>query len=136
MSKSRNNAIGMLEPTEAIWKKLRGAFTDPERTTRDKPGRPEVCNIFTMHTAVTDAPKVAEIDRDCRSAAIGCGDCKKMLAESLEDELIPIRTKAAELRKEPEKVKRALAEGAEKCRAKAETTMREVREVMGIRRNA
>jgi tryptophanyl-tRNA synthetase len=132
MSKSRNNAIGILEPAEAVWKKLKGAFTDPERTTRDKPGRPEVCNIYTMHTAVSEPARVAEVDRDCRSAAIGCGDCKKMLAESLERELVPIRLRAGELRREPERVTKALAEGGSHCRARAAETLREVREVMGV----
>jgi tryptophanyl-tRNA synthetase len=133
MSKSRNNAIGMLDSTEAIWKKLKGAFTDPERTTREKPGRPEVCNIYTMHTAVSDAARVAEVDRDCRSAAIGCGDCKKMLAESLEKELTPIRLRAKELRESPSRVTDVLASGGEACRKRAGETMLEVRDVMGIR---
>jgi len=133
MSKSRGNAIGLLEPEAAIWKKLKGAFTDPERTTRDKPGRPEICNIFTMHGAVTPAEKVKQIDADCRSAAIGCGDCKKMLAESLEVELVPIRARAAELRAHPERVTTALAEGAAKCRTIAQKTMVEVKDAAGVR---
>lgn len=133
MSKSRNNAIGLLEDEKAIWKKLKGAFTDPERTTREKPGRPEICNIYTMHTAVSSPERVADVDRDCRSAAIGCGDCKKMLAESLETELVPIRRRAEELRATPERVRERLADGAVKCRAKAAETLREVRDVMGIR---
>lgn len=133
MSKSRNNAIGLLEDEKAIWKKLKGAFTDPERVTRDIPGRPEVCNIYTMHTAVSSEDRVKDVDEGCRSARIGCGDCKKMLAESLESELVPIRTRAAELRAAPDRVRDKLAEGAEKCRARASETMREVREVMGVR---
>ena len=133
MSKSRGNVIPLLDAPEAVWKKLKGAFTDPERTTREKPGRPEVCNIFTMHGAVTPAAKVVEIDRDCRSAAIGCGDCKKMLAESLETELVPIRRRAEELRREPERVTQAMSDGAARCRVRAGETMREVREVMGLR---
>jgi tryptophanyl-tRNA synthetase len=133
MSKSRGNAIPMLAPPEAVWKKLKGAFTDPERITRDKPGRPEVCNIFTMHGALTPPDKVAEIDADCRSAKIGCGDCKKMLAESMEQELLPIRLKADELRREPDRVMQALSDGGKKCRAMAGETMREVKDVMGMK---
>ncbi len=133
MSKSRGNAIGMLEPEAAVWKKLKGAFTDPERTTRDRPGRPEVCNIFTMHGVVTHPDKVAEIDAACRSAGIGCGDCKKVLAESLERELGPIRARARELSEQPDRVGEILADGAAKCRARAQETMREVKEAAGVR---
>ncbi len=133
MSKSRGNAIGMLETEAQIWKKLKGAFTDPERTTLDKPGRPEVCNIFTMHGAVTPPDRVAEIDVACRSAKIGCGECKKALAASLETELVPIRLRADELRREPERVVQALVDGRDRCRKEASETMREVREVAGVR---
>lgn len=133
MSKSRGNAIPLLDPPEAIWKKLKGAFTDPQRVTRELPGRPEVCNIYTMHTAVSDPERVAQVDRDCRSAAMGCGDCKKLLAESLEVELVPIRKKAEELRAQPERVNQALSDGATKCRARASETMREVKQVMGVK---
>jgi tryptophanyl-tRNA synthetase len=132
MSKSRGNAIGMLETREQIWKKLKGAFTDPQRTTREAPGDPGVCNIYTMHTALTAPERVAEIDRDCRSAAIGCGDCKQVLLESLDAELVPIRAKADALRRDPTVVRDALSDGAARCRARAEATMREVRDVMGL----
>jgi tryptophanyl-tRNA synthetase len=132
MSKSRGNTIELLDPPNVVWKKLRGAFTDPQRTTREIGGCPEVCNIFTMHTAVTPDAKVAEIDRDCRSAAIGCGDCKKMLHESLEVELVPLRTKADALRAEPARVAEILRDGAATCRRLASSTMREVRSAMGL----
>ena len=132
MSKSRGNTIELLDPPNAVWKKLRGAFTDPQRITREIGGRPEVCNIFTMHQAVTPEAKVVEIDRDCRSAAIGCGDCKKMLHESLEVELVPLRTKAEALRAEPARVTEILHDGATTCRRIAAETMREVRSAMGL----
>jgi tryptophanyl-tRNA synthetase len=132
MSKSRNNAIGMLDSSETVWKRLKGAFTDPQRVTRDVPGRPEVCNVYTMHTAVTEASKVASIDEDCRSAAIGCGDCKKMLHESLDAELTPIRVRAEALRRELERVASVLREGAARCRADAAETMRDVKRAMGL----
>jgi tryptophanyl-tRNA synthetase len=132
MSKSRGNAIGLLDSKETIWKRLKGAFTDPQRVTRDIPGRPEVCNVFTMHTAVTGPEQVAQIDRDCRTAAIGCGDCKKLLHESLDAELVPIRRRAEELVRKPEEVARVLRDGAARCRQLAGETMREVRDAMGL----
>lgn len=133
MSKSRNNSIAMLETTNGIWKKLKGAFTDPQRTTREIPGRPEVCNIFTMHTAVSSPERVEEARVGCTTAGIGCGDCKKMLAESLETELTPIRARAEELRAKPDVVTERLRAGAAECRRRADATMREVRETMGLR---
>jgi tryptophanyl-tRNA synthetase len=132
MSKSRGNTIELLDPPNAVWKKLRGAFTDPQRVTREIGGRPEICNIFTMHTAVTAEPKLGEIEQGCRSAAIGCGDCKKMLHESLEVELVPLRTKAEALRAHPERVTEILRDGAATCRRIAGETMREVRAAMGL----
>ena len=132
MSKSRGNAIGMLETPQAIWKKLRGAFTDPARVTREIPGTPEICNIYTMHTAVSTPERVAEVKVGCSTAGIGCGDCKKMLAESLEVELVPIRAKADALRREPGRVDEILADGASQCRKLSEETMRDVRSVMGL----
>jgi tryptophanyl-tRNA synthetase len=133
MSKSRNNAIAMLETKEGIWKKLKGAFTDPQRVTREIPGRPEVCNIFTMHTVVSSPEKVAEVDAGCRTAAIGCGDCKKLLAESLEVELTPIRLRAGELRADPARVEQILGDGAATCRGLAKETMRLVKDAAGVK---
>jgi len=132
MSKSRNNSIAMLETPQGIWKKLKGAFTDPQRIAREIPGRPEVCNIFTMHTALSDKERVEEVYAGCTTAGIGCGDCKKLLAESLETELVPIRARAAELRAKPELVTERLRAGRDACRVIAGETMREVRETMGL----
>ena len=133
MSKSRNNAIGMLETKEQIWKKLKGAFTDPQRITREIPGRPEVCNIFTMHSVVTPPDRLAEIDTACRTAGIGCGDCKKILAESLEVELSPIRARATELRATPTRVAQILGDGAATCRGLAARTMQDVKAAAGVK---
>lgn len=133
MSKSRGNTIAMLDGESAIWKKLKGAFTDPERTTLDKPGRPEICNIFTMHGVVTPPERVKEIDAACREAKIGCGECKKVLAASLETELVPIRARAELLRAEPQRVTERLTAGAERCRARAKETMRAVKDAAGVR---
>jgi tryptophanyl-tRNA synthetase len=132
MSKSRNNSIAMLESTAGIWKRLKGAFTDPQRVTREIPGRPEVCNIFTMHTAVSSPERVEEARVGCSTAGIGCGDCKKMLADSLETELVPIRLRAEELRAKPELVLDRLQAGASECRRRAAETIREVRDAMGL----
>jgi len=133
MSKSLGNHIGLLDTDEEIDKKLRGAFTDPAKLRRNDPGHPEVCNIFTLHGALTPAAQVQEIDRDCRSGALGCGDCKKMLGKSLSERLTPIRDKYASLASDPAATLSVLEAGGKRCREIAATTMAEVRSRMGLR---
>ncbi|MDI7269887.1 MAG: tryptophan--tRNA ligase [Myxococcota bacterium] len=133
MSKSLGNHLGVLEPPEEILRKLRPAFTDPQRLRLSDPGRPEVCNVFTMHGGFTPPDQVAEIDCNCRSALWGCTDCKMVLAHHMLEDLTPIRERAAELRARPEEVIEILDAGAERCRAIARETMAEVREAMGLR---
>jgi tryptophanyl-tRNA synthetase len=132
MSKSMNNTIGLLESTDEIWAKLRPAVTDPKRIKRTDPGTPEVCNIYHLHKAFSPPATVEHVAHQCSTAGWGCIDCKKVLLESMETELVPIRRRAAELRKHPETVDAALEKGAEHCRALASETMRGVRERMGF----
>jgi tryptophanyl-tRNA synthetase len=132
MSKSMNNTIGLLESTDEIWAKLRPAVTDPKRIKRTDPGTPEVCNIYHLHKAFSPPATVEHVAHQCSTAGWGCIDCKKVLLESMETELVPIRRRAEELRKHPETVEAALEKGAEHCRALASETMRGVRERMGF----
>ena len=132
MSKSMGNTIGLLESREEIWAKLRPAVTDPKRIKKTDPGTPEVCNIYHLHKAFSPAETVEHVAVQCSTAGWGCIDCKKVLAESMETELVPIRSRAAELRAEPALVQSALARGADKCRALARDTIRGVRERMGF----
>jgi tryptophanyl-tRNA synthetase len=132
MSKSLGNSLDLFDPPKAIEKKLKGAFTDPDKLRLGDPGHPEICNIFTMHAALSPAEKVKEIDRDCRSGALGCGDCKKWLTESLNAELAPMQARALELRAEPKRVLDVLQAGRERARGIAEQTMVDVREAMGM----
>jgi tryptophanyl-tRNA synthetase len=129
MSKSKGNTIGLFEEKDAFWNKLRGAFTDPQRLRRSDPGRPEVCNIYTMHKAISTPEQVELTYKECTTAQRGCIDCKKILMESMERELVPLRTKRAEL--DASLVRQALGDGATKARRIAQETMREVRERMG-----
>jgi tryptophanyl-tRNA synthetase len=133
MSKSLGNSIDLFDPPKTVEKKLKGAFTDEQKLRLGDPGRPEVCNVFTMHTALTDAEKVKQIDADCRSGALGCGDCKKMLIQSLNAELEPIQARAAELRAQPNRVLEVLHAGAERARGIAESTLVDVRNAMGMK---
>ena len=132
MSKSLGNTVGVLDPPEAVWEKLRPAVTDPARKTRKDPGNPEVCNLFTMHRALSTAEQVAHVDGQCRTAGWGCLDCKRLLADNMIAELAPVRERAAELRAHPERVRDVLAAGAGRCRAIAAATMAEVRDAMGL----
>ncbi len=132
MSKSMGNTIGLLESPETIWAKLRPAFTDPKRIKRTDPGTPEVCNIYHLHRAFSPPATVEHVTVQCSTAGWGCIDCKKVLAESMETELVPIRRRAAELAAKPAVVDDALAAGADRCRALARETMDAVRERMGF----
>jgi tryptophanyl-tRNA synthetase len=107
-------------------------MTDPARVRKTDPGTPEVCNIYHLHKAFSPPDTVQHVALQCSTAGWGCIDCKKVLAESMETELVPIRTRAERLRAEPEQVEDALATGARRCRSLANETMRGVRERMGF----
>jgi tryptophanyl-tRNA synthetase len=132
MSKSLGNTIGLLEEPDSIWEKLRPAVTDPARVRRTDPGTPEVCNIYHLHQAFSDAATVDHVAVQCRGAGWGCIDCKRVLFESIRRELDPIRERAAALREKPELVRDVLEQGAARCRAIAAETMGEVKERMGL----
>jgi tryptophanyl-tRNA synthetase len=132
MSKSMNNTIGLLEPPESVWAKLRPAVTDPKRIRKTDPGTPEVCNIYHLHRAFSPPTTVEHVAVQCSTAGWGCIDCKKVLAESMEAELVPIRRRAAELAANPKSVDQALAAGADRCRRLARETIDVVRERMGF----
>jgi tryptophanyl-tRNA synthetase len=132
MSKSKDNTIALFEEKDAFWNKLRGAFTDPQRLRRSDPGRPEVCNIYTMHKALSSPEQVELTYKECTTAQRGCIDCKKILMENFERELVPLRIKRAEIEAHPDRVRQALGDGAAKARAIAQETMREVRDRMGL----
>jgi tryptophanyl-tRNA synthetase len=132
MSKSMGNTIGLLEPFDAVWEKLRPAVTDPKRVRRTDPGTPEVCNIFHLHKAFNPAETVEHVAVMCSTAGWGCLDCKRVLYEGVKRELAPIHERARELRAHPERVREVLAAGAEHCRTIARETMRYVKDKMGL----
>lgn len=132
MSKSLGNTVGLLEEPKDIWEKLRPAVTDPARVKRTDPGTPEVCNIYHLHKAFSPPTTVDHVAQQCSTAGWGCIDCKRVLFENVNAELTPIRTRAAELKLEPERVGDAVVDGARRARAIAEHTIGEVRERMGL----
>jgi tryptophanyl-tRNA synthetase len=132
MSKSLNNYIGLLETPESIWAKLRPAVTDPARIRKTDPGTPEVCNIYHLHKAFNPPDVVDHVARQCSTAGWGCIDCKKVLAEGMERELVPIRRRAAEYGADPARIEQVLGDGAQQARTIATETMREVKGRMGL----
>src|SRR5215217_3199805 len=132
MSKSLGNTIGLLEDPKDVWEKLRPAVTDPARVRRTDPGTPEVCNIYHLHKAFSPPETVDHVAVQCRTAGWGCIECKKVLFESMEKELSPIRERAAEIRSNETEIDGLLAQGAEKARSVAQATIRETKELMGL----
>lgn len=132
MSKSLGNTVGLLDDPKDVWEKLRPAVTDPKRVKRTDPGTPEVCNIYHLHKAFSPPETVEHVAVQCRSAGWGCLDCKKVLHESMERELSPIRERAATLQADPGSLAETLASGAERARVIASETMRETKELMGL----
>jgi tryptophanyl-tRNA synthetase len=130
MSKSKGNTIAIFEKPDAFWNKLRGAFTDPQRLKKSDPGRPEVCNIYTMHKVLSTEDQQKTVYENCTQAKWGCVDCKKVLWENFDRELVPLRTKREAL--DAQKVREMLADGAAKARAVASKTIAEVRAAMGL----
>ena len=133
MSKSKGNEVGLFETADETMQKLRGAKTDPARLRRSDKGTPEACNMFAWHGFFSPPAQREEIAAGCRSAQLGCVDCKKMLAANLEAVKGPIRERAAELRASPDRLDEILAAGASKARAAAEATMAIVRDRIGLR---
>ncbi len=132
MSKSYDNAIFLSDSPETIRKKVSGFITDPQRARRSDPGNPDVCNVFSFHKLYTPPDKVKEIDQQCRSAGIGCVECKQIMAENLITALEPIRDKRAYYEAHPEQVEEIMAAGSEKAARTARQTMQEVREAVKI----
>lgn len=132
MSKSLGNTVGLLETSEQVWEKLRPAVTDPKRVKRTDPGTPEVCNIYHLHKAFSPPATVEHVAVQCRTAGWGCIDCKHVLHETMMQELVPIQSRAKELKAKPALIDDALASGTAQCSVIAKQTMKHVRELMGI----
>lgn len=127
MSKSYQNTILLSEKPEDIRAKVSTMVTDPDRARRKDPGNPDICNVFEFHKLYSPADTVADIGARCRTAAVGCVECKKMMAERLVEALAPVRDKRQYYEARPELVREIIESGNQKARTAARQTMEEVR---------
>ena len=131
MSKSLDNHIELAATPEEVWERVKMMVTDPARQRRTDPGHPEVCNVFALH-GYFSAREVAQIEVDCRSAGIGCVDCKKRFARNLTDYFAPFRERRARFAADPGYVWDVLADGAGRARVIAGEVIAEVKAAVGL----
>lgn len=132
MSKSYNNTIFLREDPESISKKIRTMQTDPQRVRRTDPGDPDKCPVWQLHQVYSNDEVKAWVQQGCRSAGIGCIECKQPVIEGMLKEQEPMRERARMYEEDPSLVRNIVADGCEKARKLAQETMRDVREAMGL----
>lgn len=132
MSKSYGNTIALREDPDSVRKKLKTMTTDPARVRRSDPGDPDKCPAFELHRIYSDDETRAWVTEGCTTAGIGCVDCKKPLIEAVLEEQQPMRERARQYEENPDLVKSIVAEGCEKARTIARSTLEEVRSTMGL----
>jgi tryptophanyl-tRNA synthetase len=132
MSKSYNNTIALREDPDEVEKKLRTMPTDTNRVRRTDPGDPARCPVWQLHEVYSNDEVRDWVQEGCRSAGIGCIECKQPVIEAVQAELAPIRERAAELEGDQDKVRQIVAEGCEAARDVARDTLDEVRAAMGL----
>jgi tryptophanyl-tRNA synthetase len=133
MSKSYGNTIGLREDPDVVAQKLKQMQTDPARVRRTDPGDPDKCPVFDLHRIYSNEATREWAANGCRTAGIGCLECKKPLIEKVVEEITGIRKRAAEFEENPELVRNIVSEGAEKAREAARATLDDVRRAMNLR---
>jgi tryptophanyl-tRNA synthetase len=127
MSKSYNNAIFLTDAPDVISKKLATMITDPARKRRTDPGNPGICPVFDLHKIFSSKQTIDRVNRECRTAGIGCLDCKKLLAGHVNEALAPIQERRKPYEQDPRRVWDVLEDGTARARRVAQQTMAEVR---------
>lgn len=132
MSKSYDNTLALRDEPEVIEKKIRTMPTDPARVRRTDPGDPEKCPVWQFHKIYSDESTRDWVQQGCRSAGIGCLECKQPVIDGVLKELAPMRERAKAYLDDPAVVRNIVADGCERARKLANETMRDVRESMGL----
>jgi len=132
MSKSYANAIFLTDGPEVVSKKLAAYMTDPARKRRSDPGDPDKCPVFDLHKIFSSRETIDRVNRECRTAEIGCVDCKKLAAGHLNNFLAPIHERRKPFEQNPQKVWDVLEDGTQRARTVAQKTMAEVRRAVNL----
>jgi tryptophanyl-tRNA synthetase len=132
MSKSYGNTIALRDSPDEIDKKIRTMPTDPARIRLTDPGDPDKCPVWQIHQVYSDQNTKEWVQEGCRSAGIGCLDCKKVVVDQIVEELEPMRIRAKEYIDNPDIIRNIIGAGNERARAEASSTLDEVRQAMGL----
>jgi tryptophanyl-tRNA synthetase len=132
MSKSYGNAVFLSDTPEEVDQKLSRMMTDPARVRRTDPGEPEKCPAFQLHKIYCTPEEIEYVTHGCRTAGIGCLECKKVMIKHVNEDLAPVREARAALESKPNAVEEILAAGNRTAKTAASETMAEVREVVGL----
>ena len=132
MSKSYNNTIPMSATPEEVTKLVMSMVTDPHRQRRTDPGNPDICPVYTYQKIYNTPQRQSEINQTCRNATLGCVDCKKELAQKLNDSLTKFRQERQRYASDPAEVQNLLTQGAQKARETATQTLTQVKKIIGL----
>ena len=132
MSKSYGNTIGLTEAPDEVRRKIKPMVTDPARVRRTDPGNPDVCPVGDLHKVFSTPETMAKVYDGCRTAAIGCIECKGWCADSINREIEPIRERRSSYEARPSMVQEILADGAARAQRRAGAAMREIKDAVGI----
>ncbi len=132
MSKSYGNTIALREAPDDVDAKIRKMPTDPARIRRTDAGNPDVCPVWQLHEVYSDEQRKQWVQEGCRSAGIGCLECKKPVIDAINAELVPMRQRGREFEQAPDMLRSVLAEGAERARETAANTLADVRQALGL----
>ncbi len=132
MGKSEGNALLLSDTPEEMWEKLRPAVTDPARKRRTDPGTPEVCGIYGIHELVSSKETIEWAAHGCRTAGIGCIECKKALHGHVVELLGPVQARRAQLQRSPDLVADVLSDGTRRARAAISETVERAKDLMGL----
>jgi tryptophanyl-tRNA synthetase len=132
MSKSYHNTINLSDTEPTVRQKLKTMVTDPARVRRTDKGNPELCPVYDFHKIFSNESTIKQVDTDCRTAAIGCIDCKKQVADAMVERLSPMWETRATVTAQPSQTQEMVAEGRKRASVVAKETMREVQEAMKV----